>query len=239
MLHVSLLGQFELRSDGERIQIPSRAGQSLFAFLILNAHTAFRREYLAGQIWGNLSEEQARHHLRQELWRVRKAICSTEGECHYLRISEIEIGFNPTSAYWLDTEEFKRIPAHAPTLTELLTGAALYRGELLPGFYEDWVLQERETLNALYEARMCNLLDLLIAKQEWTAVLEWAEQWISLGGTPEPAFRALMHAYAALGDHAKIAQTYARCQHALRENLDIDPAAETTALYEKLLNAPL
>jgi DNA-binding SARP family transcriptional activator len=51
MLHVRLLGQFDLRSDGNRVVLPSRAAQSLFAYLILTAGTAHRREKLAGQFW--------------------------------------------------------------------------------------------------------------------------------------------------------------------------------------------
>jgi DNA-binding SARP family transcriptional activator len=74
MLQIRLLGQFDVRLDGKRVMISSRAGQSLFAYLTLTAGTAHRREKLAGTIWPESSEENARKNLRQELWRIRKAV---------------------------------------------------------------------------------------------------------------------------------------------------------------------
>jgi DNA-binding SARP family transcriptional activator len=74
MLQIRLLGQFDVRLDGKRVMIPSRAGQSLFAYLVLTAGTPHRREKLAGTFWPDTTDETARKNLRQELWRIRKAI---------------------------------------------------------------------------------------------------------------------------------------------------------------------
>ena len=78
MLQIRLLGQFDIRLDGKRIVISSRAGQSLLAYLAMTAGTPHRREKLAGTLWPNSSEENARKNLRQELWRIRKAIPDPE-----------------------------------------------------------------------------------------------------------------------------------------------------------------
>ena len=51
MLQIWLLGQFDVRVDGKRAMIPTRAAQSLLAFLVLNAGTAQRREKLAGLLF--------------------------------------------------------------------------------------------------------------------------------------------------------------------------------------------
>ena len=74
MLEVSLLGQFDVRKDESSILIPSRPAQSLLAYLIMTAGTAHRREKLAGLLWPDSSEDNARINLRQALWRVRKAL---------------------------------------------------------------------------------------------------------------------------------------------------------------------
>ena len=67
------------------------------------------------------------------------------------------------------------------------------------------------------------------------AVLEWGEKWLSFGDTPEPAYRALMLAHAARGDMAKVTRIYQRCVEALREELGVEPSAETRALYDGLV----
>ena len=51
MLQIRLLGQFDVRLDGKRIVISSRAGQSLLAYLAMTAGTSHRREKLAGTLW--------------------------------------------------------------------------------------------------------------------------------------------------------------------------------------------
>ena len=96
MLQIRLLGQFDVRSAGKRIDIPSRAGQSLLAYLLLNAGTPQRRERLAGLLWPDTSDENARHNLRTELWRIRKALGSRDAvDNDYLLSEELTITFNP------------------------------------------------------------------------------------------------------------------------------------------------
>jgi len=74
MLDVRLLGTFEVKHKKKPISISSRPAQSLFAYLILTAGTAHRREKLAGMLWPDSLEETARDNLRHALWRIRKAL---------------------------------------------------------------------------------------------------------------------------------------------------------------------
>ena len=57
----------------------------------------------------------------------------------------------------------------------------LYRGELLPGFYEEWIVVERDRLETTYHQKMNQLLDSLIQAKRWEDVLKWGEQWIRFG----------------------------------------------------------
>ena len=74
MLEVRLLGQFDVKRDGKPIEIPSRPAQALLAYLLLNAGTAHRREKLAGLLWPDATESNARSNLRHKFWRLRKAL---------------------------------------------------------------------------------------------------------------------------------------------------------------------
>jgi len=233
MLQIQLLGQFEVRADGKRISIASRPAQSLFAFLILTAGTAHRREKLAGMFWPDTSDENARKNLRQELWRIRKAVSSASqhDEIDYLLADEFTLGFNRDAEYWLDVAQLERPDLDLPAL---LSNLSAYQGELLPGFYEDWIALERERIQSVFDARMGQLLEQLIAAERWIAVQEWAERWLAFGNTPELAYRALMLASGARGDIAKVASIYQRCTDELLEHLGVEPSAETRALYDGL-----
>jgi WD40 repeat protein/DNA-binding SARP family transcriptional activator len=235
MLQIRLLGQFDVRAAGKRIDIPARAGQSLLAYLLLNAGTPQRRERLAGLLWPDTSDEHARHNLRTELWRIRKALGSRDDADHdYLLTEDLTITFNPEAQFWLDVNQLQRPTSSDGTLDDLLGQLTLYQGELLPGFYDDWIVLERERLQALFERDMKRLLERLCEEQRWTTVLEWSERWIALGQTPEPAYRALMAAYAALGDRTKAIATFERCRAALEHELGVEPSPETQNLYDRL-----
>jgi predicted ATPase/DNA-binding SARP family transcriptional activator len=230
MLKIRLIGTFEIQSDGKPVILSSRAAQSLFAYLVLTAGTLHRREKLAGMFWPEESEQKARTYLRNELWRIRKALPHTS-DFQYLLADNLTVGFNQSSVYWLDIADLQN--ATEPALTDaLINTLSNYRGELLPGFYEDWVVIEREQLQVLFEQKMASLLKLLEKEQRWQDILGLAERWISLGQAPEAAYRALMVAYEALGDHPKVVSTYERCKQALRL-LDLEPSEETRVLAFK------
>jgi DNA-binding SARP family transcriptional activator len=231
MLEVRLLGQFELRLDGAVVLLPSRPAQSLLAYLALSAGTAHRREKLAGLLWPDADEDNARNSLRHALWRIRKVIEPDQAAGPYLLSDDLAVSFNAGADYWLDAAALVR---NADTLQEQVQAVAVYRGELLPGFYDDWVTLERERLEAVFQHKMQRLLDRLVEERRWSQVLEWGERWVALGHAPEPGYRALMEAHAELGDRARLAQVYQRCREALFNELGVGPSVATRRLYARL-----
>jgi DNA-binding SARP family transcriptional activator len=200
MLEVRLLGRFELRQDGTAVLLPSRPAQSLLAYLVLSAGTAHRREKLAGLLWPETDEDNARSNLRHALWRIRKAIERDDGVAPCLLTDELAVSFNAGADYWLDAAVLART---GESLADQFDALAAYRGELLPGFYDDWVTLERERLEAMFQHKMQRLLERLVDERHWSDVLEWGERWIAQGHAPEPGYRALMLAHAELGDRSR------------------------------------
>ncbi len=234
MLEIRLLGQFEVRLDGAPVDIPSRPAQSLLAYLLLNPGVAHRRERLAGLLWPDATDANSRGYLRKALWHLRKAIppgASAGG--NYWQVDDIAIAFDANNEYWLDTRVLEQRP-DGSGLDAHMQRVAVYRGELLPGFYDEWAVLERERLRAIFEQQMGQLLEGLIGAQTWPAVLEWGERWIALGGAPEPAYRALMMARGQQGDLAGVAAVYQRCVEALARELGVEPSAQTHAVYAQL-----
>ena len=231
MLEVRLLGAFDVKSNGKAVAITSRPAQSLFAYLILSAGTPHRREKLAGMLWPDSLEETARDNLRHALWRVRKALPSKPA-AEYLLADDLSIAFNASAEYWLDSTELEKLSENA-SADELIDVLSEYQGELLPGFYDEWVVLEREHLNSVFEHKVARLLAVLQGENRWLDILDWGERWIKLGQKPEPAYRALMTAHAAKGDMSKVAATYERCVKSLRE-FGMEPSEQTRELYHNL-----
>jgi predicted ATPase/DNA-binding SARP family transcriptional activator len=203
----------------------------LFAYLILHAGTSHRREKLAGMLWPDSLEETARDNLRHALWRVRKALESASAT-RFLHADDLTISFKTSSDYWLDAAELEKVSETA-SADELMAVLSEYDGELLPGFYDEWVVLEREHLHSIFEHHMARLMSLLQSENRWLEILDWGEHWIKLGQKPEPAYRALMSAHAAKGDMSKVAATYERCVKSLRE-FEIEPSEQTKELYKSL-----
>lgn len=232
MVEFRFLGQFALHLDGEPVRLASRPAQSLLAYLCLHAGKAFRREKLAGLLWPETSETNARNNLRQALWRIRKSL----GDQDCLLADDLSIAFDARAPYWLDVEVLTQPLPSNPTPADLAQVVAVYGGELLPGFYDEWTMLERERLQAVFERRMGQLLELLAVERDWAQTVGWGERWIALGNTPETAYRSLMIAHAALGDLAAMSAAYQRCVEALWRDLGVEPSEQTTTLYEQLRN---
>jgi DNA-binding SARP family transcriptional activator len=235
MLEIRVLGQFELQYDGQLIVVPSRPAQSLFAYLAFNAGITHRRERLAGMLWPDSTETNARSYLRHALWRIRRALdIDSITWRDYLHADDIAISFLQDATYWLDADAMLRSATAEWSVEDLANTAELYQGELLPGFYEEWTVLERERLRASFDQKMRLLLERQIKDREWDAVLEWGERWIARGLVPDAAYRALLLAHAGLGDTAGIVAVYRRYTDALEEELGLEPTAEMRELYEGL-----
>lgn len=237
MLQVFCLGQFRVEINGQPMEIPSRPAQSLFAYLVLNAGRVHRREKLAGLLWPDSTDENARAYLRQGLWRIRKALETNDTSWQdYLQIDEISVSFGRELETFLDADLLLQNKAgEAWSIQELVQRVRVYAGELLPGFYDEWIILDRERLKSAYDQKMRLLLDQLEADQRWEDLLEWGERWIGLGHVPEPAYRALMLAHAMQGDPTAVSAVYQRCQKALSEELGISPSNELRDTYQQLL----
>jgi WD40 repeat protein/DNA-binding SARP family transcriptional activator len=235
-LKIHLLGQFKLQANHLPLELPSRPAQSLLAYLALNPGVTYRREKLASLFWPEATETNARRYLRKVLWQVRKSL--TSGALawdNYLQISDIEVAFNDHSDYWLDAD-LLLARVEATSADDLIEVVHLYRGELLPGFYDQWTVLERERLLLAYHRKMNLLLELLIQNGQWHEALKWGEQWIRLAYSPEAAFRALMIAHAGSGDQGMVSATYQRCVEALNLDLGLGPSPETQHLFQQLVS---
>lgn len=234
MLTIQLLGQYRVTIDGRPVSLPARPTQLLLAWLVLHAGTPQPRELLADRLWPGSSVENGRANLRHALWQLRACIEPDSGNRHtFLLVDSHAITFDDRSDYALDADAVARARP-AWSTDELLAAAAAYQGELLPGFYDSWVVLERERLAVAHTQRMTALLERLAAGSRWEEVINWAERWIALGDTPEPAYRALMRAHAARGDAGAAMAAYQRCREALRQELAVVPSVETRRLADAL-----
>ncbi len=228
MLTATLLGQFLIRLGDEAVDLSPRPAQLLLAYLLLYPGVTHRRDRLAGLLWPGYLDRSARKNLRNTVWQVRRALGS-----QYLQCDNATVALNTETPHDSDVARLERA-AGLEGAEALIPAAAAYQGDLLPGYYEDWVLIERERLRGQFDRCMQALLARLDAEERWPEAQQWAEHWIAKGQAPEPAYRSLMRAAAARDDVAGVAAAYQRCVRALQAQLDVAPSAETDDLFRRL-----
>ncbi len=232
MLHATTLGQFTIKLDGELIDLPSRFSQSLLAYLLSHHGQPLRREQLAGIFWPHVPESNARSSLRHALWQLRRAL-EPKGEARYLVTDDLSIQFKFQPGDWCDAVV---LSSPGSSLDELQHQTAAYGGEFLPGFYEEWVILERENLRMVFERKMQRLLDEFANLGNWPAVQTQAERLLLHNPTIERAYSLLILALVAMGDRAGAAVVYQRCRNTLEQELGLPPSEQTQALFEQILN---
>jgi len=143
---VRLLGGFEL-DDGRHRQtrLRSRAAMALLARIALAPARDHPREELAALLWPDADAESGRNRLRQTLSLLR-AVLEPAGQRPVLVADRRMVRAVP-GALWCDGAAFELAVRTGRTDD----AHRLWRGELLPGFYDEWIQDERHRLEALHD----------------------------------------------------------------------------------------
>src|SRR5690242_1610187 len=73
-LQLVLLGGFQASALGQEVEIPGRKERALLAYLALPAGEARSRDKLAGLLWSDRGDTQARESLKQTVFKLRKSL---------------------------------------------------------------------------------------------------------------------------------------------------------------------
>ncbi|HSD82286.1 MAG TPA: AAA family ATPase, partial [Anaerolineae bacterium] len=239
-LSLSFLGPLTLRTEGCPLALPAtQKACSLLAYLVLHHDHAYPREQLADLLWPDRPRDKALHNLSTALWHIRR-ILPTE---NYLLADTHTLQFDPASEYWLDVQEFEsnlqeaRGRQQEAGLVSLAACVKLYRGDLLEGFYDDWCLEERYRLEALY----LNALDQLVTGYQSVKHFEEALQYAKLLLAHDP-LREDMHCIiirlqAGLGNQAEALHQARWCRAVLKAESNAEVSSEMAALCDGLFGS--
>jgi DNA-binding SARP family transcriptional activator len=228
-LRVHLLGGLTLLWDDQPLPpISGTAARSLLAYLVTYRHQAHTRDLLSGTFWPDLPEATARRRLSRALWQIRRAFRQAQPKPHPILLTEGDtVQFNPNLPLWLDVEAFE-------TATDQEAAAELYRGAFMAGYYDDWLLLERERLRAKFLDKLERLVDGLKAQADYAGALVHAQRLATADPLREQAHREVMRLCHLLGrDHEALGQ-YETCRQILADELDVEPSARTVALAREI-----
>src|SRR6266700_2345918 len=176
MLHVSLLGEQAIADDVTGVRARSSRAVALVAFLVAHAGLPQSRQLIAGMFWPDSTDAQSLTNLRRELHHLRQVL----GDERSLLVTSRDLCWRDTQTCRVDLRIFhiERAAALAAAAAgddegvreHASAAVAQYKGDLLPGMYDDWLLDVRSQL----ERECADLCDLLYATRARTGDLAGA-----------------------------------------------------------------
>jgi DNA-binding SARP family transcriptional activator len=238
-LEIRALGTSQALKDG--IPVSKREWQTATAeelFFYLLAHPDGQpREQITDALWPNLPPARAKSTFHSTVYRLRRA---THMEILAFDRSSGTYRLNPETCYCYDVEKFEKLLEVSPGSGEsrvkaLRQAIALYGGEYMEGFYSDWCLPKRRSLEEQYLNALSELAHWCMDEGSYDEALELCEKALQKDSYREEMYRLVMRCYSLLGQPSRVTQVYQRCTTVLSEELGMEPAVETVALYQELM----
>jgi adenylate cyclase len=232
-LDLALLGRFSaVGPEGTARTISAKKNRALLAVLALSPGMAATRERLAGLLWGDRPDEQARSSLRQSLAALRKELGDADEAI--LQVKDDSVRLCATTV-GVDVAAFLK-SGQADGIEPLREAARLYRGELLSDFgnreegFEGWLSIERAQLRQ----EAIRILEKLAWLESGNERLVVAQKLVSLDPLREASQRLLMHSQFSLGERGLALKQFDDLKTLLRDELGVAPATETQQLANQI-----
>jgi DNA-binding SARP family transcriptional activator len=223
---LSLLEAFELRCDDRVVTLPLSA-QRLLAFVALHERPLLR-VYVAGTLWLDADDERAGASLRSSLWRLnRPGHRLVEATPTHLRL-DAAVAVDLRQALALA----RRVIAGAAGDDEYDTAQATLGGELLPDWYDDWLLFERERFRQVSLHALEALADAHARAGRTARALEAALTAVEAEPLRESAHRALIRVHLAEGNRGEALRQYGICRRLLHDRLGVEPSPQLEELLQ-------
>ena len=243
ILHVQLLGDFRLVYGDELVTgVNSARLQSLLAYLVLRRAAPQSRQHLAFRFWPDSTEAQARNNLRQALHQLRHALPDAD---RFLSADTTTLCWQSDAAFSLDVSDFARALATADAAERSVDPAAmraaleqavsLYRGDLLPSCYDEWIAPERDRLREQQLKALERLARILEEQRAYAMAIPFAQRRLRHDPLDENSYLRLMRLHALNNDRAGALRVYHVCASALQRELGVEPSPATRDTYERLL----
>ncbi len=255
-LEIRLLGGLQILLDNTPLDtFISNKVPALFAYLAVTKRP-HQRDALAALLWGEMSDADAKNNLRQALSNLRKYLDP------YLLVTRDTLQFNAAAPHTLDVDEFVQgiqasqqisnqqisKPTNQPTIPDpqsathpITQSLNLYHGDFLHGIFvreapefEDWAYAERVRLRELAFQALHALTTHHQQRGEYPQAIQTATRLLTFDPWREETHRQLMLLYARSGQRTAALAQYEQCRRVLAKELDVEPSAETTALYERI-----
>jgi predicted ATPase/DNA-binding SARP family transcriptional activator len=217
----------------------TQKAEALLGYLAVHRDHAQPREVVAEILWPGSEPAHARNNLSRELSSLRQQLEPPgvpAGSVVLARRATIQLD---PEAVETDVAELEAALALGPEagsdrVPALAKALALYRGELLPGHYEDWIEPVRRRLERRLLEGARELATALEAQGDLAGAIAALRRAVEIDPLGEEAHRELMAALVRAGESAKALEVYAHVSGRLERELGASPSTATAALASSI-----
>jgi DNA-binding SARP family transcriptional activator len=196
----------------------------MLAFLGIRGPSS--RAAVAGTLWPAVPEGRAHASLRTAIWRLNHCdpgLLTILGDRLALSAA-VDVDLHALRSHTL------RLLSPGPVRDCDVALSPLIGAELLPGWYEDWVLFERERLRQLWLHALESLSDLLIQRHRYAEALEAALEAVRSEPLRESAHRAVIAVHLAEDNVVEALRHYERFHQLIAAELQVEPSERLAAM---------
>jgi predicted ATPase/DNA-binding SARP family transcriptional activator len=236
---ITLLGGLTAQYRDRRVtRFETRKAAALLACLAFYPHRSHPREELIEMLWPEEDLDATRLRFRQTLTTLRRALQSAGPDALLADRTYVRLNADLVITDVATFEAALKTAARQNTAlkrVEILTQAvSLYRGELLPGFYDDWISGERARLAALYLDALSHLAKALGETGETSRAIEYARKSLAADPLREETHDDLIRLYAVAGRPSEALRQYRELEQALWKELRATPSPTVQEFVEAL-----
>ncbi len=244
---IELFGGLCLDVGGLRVtRFRTRKTAELLAYLAYYSRRTHPREVLIELHWPECDSDSGRHNLSMALSSLRAVLDPPERSNEVRLVADrYTVGLNPVGLA-TDVAEFEeaiRSTSQARTdgdrIHLLERAVSLYSGELLPGYYQDWIFPEQQRLEETYSQGLRQLILHLNRAGDFVRALKYALICLTIDPFGEEAHRDVMSLYVATGQPEGALRQYRKLEQKLRQELQTEPEEETQALFNAIESSAL
>jgi len=222
-----LLGRFGLFVDGVSVSL-APGSQRLLAHVAL-AGGSVSRDGVAGALWCAESEEKAHTNLRSAIARLGarvRGVLRADG-AHLVLDGAVDVDLHAARRIALDV--IAR-PSHQ-TVEAAANAIPLLSVELLPGWYDDWVIHEAESWRQLRLHALEALSSVLAESGRFAEAVVAAQAAVAGDALRESAHAALIDAHLREGNQSEAVRAFELYRRRLHEELGLEPTSRLHAVF--------
>ncbi|MDO5499476.1 MAG: BTAD domain-containing putative transcriptional regulator [Propionibacteriaceae bacterium] len=211
-----LLGGWSLAYGGRPVAAQGRP-QRLIALLALRGPTS--RVQLRQLLWPSSTPSRAANSLRVALWHISHTFPELLADVH----DPISLSADVT----VDVHELFRLIDRVESGQDPLTHAEplrLLAAELLPDWYDEWIVAEQERLRARLLRALERLADEHLATGDYRQALDCAHGAVQLDPLSETSHQLLIECHIGAGNYVIAHRTFNRYRDRMMRELDVEPS---------------